>query len=570
MRPQHLLRLLALLCCTLSLQLPADERILEYRSDIRLQPGGELAVTETIRVRSEGRDIRRGIYRDFPTRYRDRWGNRVNVAFQPLAVSRNGQPEPWHSETRSNGIRIYFGSADRMLAAGIHEYEFSFLTNRQLGFFDGRDELYFNAIGHGWQFPIDRGVATVSLPFAVPAEQLETAVFSGAYGATDADVRVSFPAADQVRFETTRPLQPRQGLTVVVAWPKGLVAEPGAAQKLRWFLSDNGAVIVLLAGLLAPLAWYLWAWNRVGRDPDKGVVIARFEPPPGLSPAACSYVGEMSFDRDAFTAAIVSLAVKGRLRIEEADDTFTLVRLPDAPEPRLTNGERSLLDALVPGVGDRIEMDNENYRDFQAARDALKQALKKEYLGRLFHLNSVYLLPPVLMSITAAIVALFFHSGPAAWIAYAALSLALHGLFLFLMRAPTPAGRKVMDEIEGFRHYLRTAEQDRLDRMRSPKLTPEVFESFLPYAYALGVANQWCQRFAREMPREIRDSAGYQPAWYQGRFHGAAALHHLGDSFSRSFPAAIASASTPPGSSSGSGGGGFSGGGGGGGGGGGW
>jgi uncharacterized membrane protein len=214
-------------------------------------------------------------------------------------------------------------------------------------------------------------------------------------------------------------------------------------------------------------------------------------------------------------------------------------------------------------------MDNENYRDFQAARDALKRALKQEYLGRLFHLNSVYLLPPMLMTITAAVLALFFQGGPAAWIAYTVLSLALHGLFLFLMRAPTPAGRKVMDEIEGFRQYLQTAEQDRLDRMRSPALTPEVFESFLPYAYALGVSNQWCQRFAREMPREIRDSTGYQPAWYQGRFHGTAALHHLGDSFSRSFQAAISSASTPPGSSSGAGGG-FSGGGGGGGGGGGW
>ncbi|HET6592228.1 MAG TPA: hypothetical protein VFG48_04885 [Xanthomonadales bacterium] len=39
----------------------------------------------------------------------------------------------------------------------------------------------------------------------------------------------------------------------------------------------------------------------------------------------------MSFDRDAFTAAIVSLAVKGRLRIEEADDTFTIASAASPP-----------------------------------------------------------------------------------------------------------------------------------------------------------------------------------------------------------------------------------------------
>jgi uncharacterized membrane protein len=174
------------------------------------------------------------------------------------------------------------------------------------------------------------------------------------------------------------------------------------------------------------------------------------------------------------------------------------------------------------------------------------------------------------MSVAAAVIAFFLRGGPAIWIGFAFLTLALHGAFMFLMRAPTPAGRIVMDQIEGFRRYLDTGERDRLERMKSPQLTPEVFEAFLPYAYALGVQNSWCQRFTREMPRELRDSGGYSPAWYHGRFDGTGAVYHLGDSFGHSFSSAISSASTPPGSSSGSGGGGFSGGGGGGGGGGGW
>ena len=118
--------------------------------------------------------------------------------------------------------------------------------------------------------------------------------------------------------------------------------------------------------------------------------------------------------------------------------------------------------------------------------------------------------------------------------------------------------------------YLDTAEQDRLDRMQSPQLTPEVFETFLPFAFALGVENNWCDQFARGFPEELAVRGGYHPAWYVGNRSGLSALGHIGNEFSSSFSSAIASSSSPPGSSSGSGGGGSSGGGGGGGGGGGW
>lgn len=63
-------------------------------------------------------------------------------------------------------------------------------------------------------------------------------------------------------------------------------------------------------------------------------------------------------------------------------------------------------------------------------------------------------------------------------------------------------GRQVMDEIEGFRMYLDTAERDRLDRMRSPLLTPTYSSPFCPMPYALGKENYWCEGFARELLRQ--------------------------------------------------------------------
>ena len=549
----------------------ADERILEYRSDIRVQVDGRLQVAETIRVRSEGRQIRRGIYRDFPTRYRDRYGNAVTVRFTPLSVRRDGAAEPWRVENRGTDVRLYVGDADTVLPPGVHDYEIVFETDRQIGFFENHDELYFNAIGNDWVFPIDRAAVSVTLPFDVEPDRAEVNIYAGAYGSNrDIAVRQVFDGRT-LDLSSDAGLAPREGLTVSLTWPKGRIAEPSAVQKAHGFLADNGGALVLLLTLAGVLAWYAWAWNRVGRDPDGGVIIPRYAPPKGLSPAACQYVRSMAFGRDAFTAALVSIAVKGQLNIEETGEKdFTLERLPPpvAATP-LSAGERALLDSLLPTPGMRIAMDNENHAAFQAARSALRKALKREYLGKLFNLNGAWLLPAFLASVAGAVLAMLLYAGPVVWIAYALLSLAVHVAFLFLMRAPTRAGRQVMDEIEGFRMYLGTAERERLDQMRSPQMTPEVFEVFLPYAFALGVENDWCNRFAREMPREARE-AGYQPAWYSGKLHGLGAVHHLGSGFSGSFSGAIASASSPPGSSSGAGGGGFSGGGGGGGGGGGW
>ena len=71
----------------------AVERILQFVSDVRVERNSDLLVTETIRVQAEGREIRRGILRDFPTRYVARDGRRVEVGFEVLSVTRNGTPE---------------------------------------------------------------------------------------------------------------------------------------------------------------------------------------------------------------------------------------------------------------------------------------------------------------------------------------------------------------------------------------------------------------------------------------------------------------------------------------------
>ena len=142
----------------------ADERIRAYDISVEIKADGSLDVTEQIAVRAEGSRIRRGIYRDFPTRYRDRYGNRVVAGFELLDVRRNGQPEPHFTESLANGIRINTGNDDFLRVPADYTFTLRYRTTRQLGFFSDHDELYWNAIGTGWIFPIDQGRVTVRLP----------------------------------------------------------------------------------------------------------------------------------------------------------------------------------------------------------------------------------------------------------------------------------------------------------------------------------------------------------------------------------------------------------------------
>jgi uncharacterized membrane protein len=169
----------------------------------------------------------------------------------------------------------------------------------------------------------------------------------------------------------------------------------------------------------------------------------------------------------------------------------------------------------------------------------------------------------------------FFQQGIPIVAALAIAAIALVNVaFFHLLRAPTTVGRKVMDEIEGFRLYLSVAEADWMNmpevRGKAPEMSTDLFEAYLPYAVALGVEKPWSDAFEAHMARIMpgRDaSSAYQPSWYRGSWSSdtlGRATAGMVSSLSSSMTAAM------PSSSSGSGGGGSSGGGGGGGGGGGW
>jgi uncharacterized membrane protein YgcG len=622
-----------------------NEQITNFHSDITLEDDSTLQVTESITVIAAGRQIRHGIFRDFPTSYYDTLNNHHVVGFRVLSATCDSVEESFRVEDYSNGKRIYLGDANLFVANGVHVYTITYTTNRQLGFFKDHDELFWNVTGVGWGFPIQTASATVHLPPAIPGAKVQLSGYTGRQGSLQSQLTTSTEDS-AFQFVSTRPLGPREGLTILLQWPKGYIAEPTFSQKMQFFFRDNREAFVLLAGLLLLFVYYLVVWSAVGRDPQRGVVMALYEPPANLSPAGMRYLQRMGFDNKTFSAAILDMAVRGFLTIKQQAGSYTLYTT-GKPDSLLSEDERLVAASLFAGR-EQIWLHNENHLAIHGALKGLKSYLASTEQKNYFITNSRYLIAPIVLSMliavwylallgpqkiylagflafwlsmwslavygmvtkviemwrstssghssmvtkaagvgesifsTLATVPFILFEFVGFWFLWKSTSFSfvvyvfacgiLHVLFVHLMKAPTIAGRRLLDQVEGFKMFLGRVDGDRLNRAMPPQQTPAVFEKFLPYALALDVEQDWAEKFssilAGASTAPDSSNGAYVPSFYSGSAWNGFTGASFATSFGSSLTSAISSSATAPGS--GGGGGGGSGGGGGGGGGGGW
>ena len=599
----------------------AAEEIRDFASRIQVLPDSDLIVTETIRVLPEGHAIQHGIYRDFPTLYSGKWGLRTRVPFDVMEILRDGKPEPWHTERKSNGLRIYLGSKDVFLPNEETTYTIKYRTGRQLGSFKDFDELYWNVTGNGWAFPILKASASVDLPSGATPRSISA--YTGPAGSKGSAYHVTGETGSDVSLETTAPLAPGEGFTIVVTWPKGFVKTPPQAERALSLLSSNFVILAGSLGLLAVFGYFLVSWYLVGRDPKHGVIVPLFAPPDGFTPQEVRYLNGLgTCDNTSLSAAILHLAVQRAVTIEESEKgVYTLNK---AGAASLADSEIRLLEALFQG-GYTLRLVQANHSALSSARSVLAKDLAAHArplfvrntgvwvfgllatlipLGvSLFDANdrggalflmvwlTIWSLGCAALSSTAvkawtsrnklAAIPLTLFSIPflAGWVfglyslihatspwvcGLFVVGITLCTIFFHLLKRPTPEGQKLRDKILGFKRYLSVAEADRLDLQSPPERTPELFEKFLPYALALGVEQAWSEKFTDVLAAASTESDAH--------LHGSALVLPLvgAGAFTSAFSSAVSSASSAPGSSSGSGSGGSSGGGGGGGGGGGW
>ena len=637
---------------------PAAEVIERFNANVLVHADGVLEVLETIVVKAEGDRIKRGIFRDFPLTFLDDQGTPHRVSFTLLGVEKNGKPEPYHTTSNSAGIRIYAGEESVFLPSGVYRYRIHYKTGRQVRFLPDHTELFWNVTGNDWAFPILEARARIALPDG--AAPVRWTAYTGRYGERGQDFTGRILGSNALEVTTTRALRPEEGFSVVVEIPPGAVSPPSGMQALYYRFLDNRPLALGGLGFIGVLAFYLFTWSAVGRDPPKGTIIPLFHPPRDVSPALAGYVRDWGWAAGgwrAFTAAAISLAVKGLIVFDESGGSITLKATEaagGADRPGLPPGERAIFD-WVKRKGE-VTIDKANGPGVASAFAAFKDAIEKENRNRFFKRNLGYFALGAAFTVVAIAAVVFFGNlrdqeiallfvtgfvgvvggvfvipvirslfGPHSPRSIVAIGInlvgiviigstflsifgasnqslpddfaygvlgaltrngfpfllvggfaALNGLFYYLLRAPTAAGRAMMDRIEGLELYIRTAETARLNLAGAPDLSTTQFERLLPYAIALNAEKPWSEAFAAAFARAHPGddlTHAYAPVWHGGQ-------GWAGDSFGRSLSSSISSAQgsfqssvpAPTSSSSGfsGGGGGGSGGGGGGGGGGGW
>ncbi|MFZ2414038.1 MAG: DUF2207 domain-containing protein, partial [Candidatus Cryosericum sp.] len=582
------------------------ERILSFDSVVTVHTNSTMTVQETIRFISAGITIQHGLYRDFPTTYDNPGRAPVRVAFQVVSLVRDGSTEPWHTTQQTNGVRVYFGSSSVDLESGEHTYVFTYTSDRQLGFFDDHDELFWNVTGNGWQYSIEHASCTVILPGTTWQQITGLTAYTGPQSATGTAYAVSRDTDGNPVFTTTAPLAQFEGLSVVVGWPKGFVVPPSPLQNVLWWLRDNRSFGIAALATVGLLLYYMLTWVHVGRDPRPGTIIPLFAPPEGLSPAAMRYLRLMKPDTKGLAAAITGLAVKGALVISQDDNGSFAIDTTGSTPTGLMPDETELLQELFDGrAKTRLVFKQSAHNRVQAVSKALDHALRSDYGKGYFVTNLRYAVTGIALSIAGVIaVGLLGTTQPerifgflfmsvwlsiwtfgvaelvtqvvASWrgrsagtsgkrassarasgcltlsaipfllgeligtigfvviagpllLALVFVTAAIDAVFFRLLRAYTPQGRALLDQIYGFRMYLSTAEKDRINMLTPLDHTPETFERYLPYALALDVEQQWSENFADVL--ELTDASGqptYQPVWFSGETWRSTGFSTLG------------------------------------------
>ena len=562
---------LALIAVVLAGPAFAAEQINRFDVLVELETSGDVTITETLNVTAEGNQIQRGIFRDLP-RYFEGQGARYEFGYRILSVTRDGGEEEYETETEGNAYRIRIGDPDVYIENGEHVYELRYRVSNQVRYFESYDEVYWNATGNYWAFPIAQARAVIQLPPGAVVTQ--SAAYTGK--ASEAGSAFRYEAqGDRHIFETTRPLQPGEGLTVAVGFEKGLIDPPSAADQGALWWQRNGALAILVTSLGGLFLFLYRSWDRVGRDPAKSPVFPRYEAPRGLSPAAVHRVYHRALsDNRALIATLMNLAIKGRLTIDASEKKEThLARVPAAPDSHDIPEEDLALERAIFGGDDTRTLGGQYDSSFTAAYAAFQEKLGRKYGSTYFRWNVGYTMVALVVSVIAFAIAATQVVNWTLWHTLAIVALAaLNMVFLYLMPAPTVKGQEVRTEIEGFRLYMETAEKLQLNAatpgsQQPPMMTKERYERFLPYAVALGVEAPWTKYFEHVLPQEAER---YNPGWSSGQFTGSRALGAVSGALIANMNSGVVSAMPQSSGSSGSGGGGSSGGGGGGGGGGGW
>ena len=502
------------------------ERIIDFHANIEVKSDGNLIVTEYITIYAGGIDIRHGIVRSIPQNRADTAGLKRQTPLKVVSLTNNGDTSGYHTKVSGNEILIYAGTSDIILEKGIYQYKLVYETQGKIGhgmrgqvlFFDDFAELTWNVMGGDCAYTTERVSATLHLPNN--AEAIRWSCYTGITGSTEQDCDCDNNKA-AFTFRTSRALQPNEGFTISVAFPQNIVLPPTAAEKS---IEQSWNWAIAITHLFVILTFMGLSWLIAGRGARRPVVIPQFSPPNGWSAEQVSYLNKCKFNARTFTAALLQMAVRGAIGIEcrqnhnDIKEYYITNKAVSFKDLNLNNNQQDIYEKLNSAIS---SSKRKSLKLSPLSKDILGSAAKnlKDAITRIIPTDNLYKIKYGYTKAALYINIAFFISYLLMYNHYngdyislfitPVILIIIQMRFVVLMKAPTAFGAKVKSDLAGLKMYLVTAEKHRLNYLTPPEQTPEHFEEMLPYAFALGVENKWCEKF-----HDVLKKYNYSPNWF--------------------------------------------------------
>ncbi len=490
--------LLALLVLPTQVAQAQDYSFDDFRVGIVVNEDGSMNVTEQIRVQFWAE--RHGIFREIPVKYDGRFGSRVSIDLEVISVTDDTGKE-WNYETYKEGNNqvIKIGDADTLIY-GTQEYNIKYRVDRALLFFDDHDELYWNVTGTDWGVTIPRSSVAIQLPESIKSG-VQVICFTGSYGATT-------EGCDKAAIGNLVTVSAEDNLTVAVSFPKGHVQEPAVWEIIFWFLIMNWIICVpLVVG--AVLLWYWW---KHGRDESgRKTIIPEYDAPKDLGPMEMGTLVDGKVHPRDISSGVVSLAVKGYLKIKEEEKKklvgkkteFSFEKLKPADD-KLSSIEKELFSGIF-GKKDQVDLDDLK-TSFYKTKNEIQRQLYKEMATKKYFVKNPNTVRTTFLVIGLVCIFGSFMTGVFGlpFVASMILTGVLFIGFGVIMPKKTKSGTLAYEHAKGFKMFLEKAERYRIQWQERQNM----FEEYLPYAMVFGVADKWVKAFS--------DKLSQSPDWYEG------------------------------------------------------
>ena len=538
----------------------SDYQITNYQVEIDVSQDNYLLINEQITAHfSVG--TKHGIFRAVPQTSEvlklDENGkieSRDKMRFN-LEVVNSNYPYETSLEGDFNYIRL--GNPDVYISQNTSKtYDFSYklyIDSRYANY----NQFYFNVLGNMWDTTIDNFSAKIN--FEKTVENIDTKVFFGKYGSTEQLNFLWINEGKTLSLEKND-LNVGEGITIFIPFE----GQYFKTQFVNWI----DFIVLALIALFAVICFILYA---KGSNKTLCVPVVQFTLKNKFTPADVGYLVDKKVNNHDIASLIIFWADAGYLKIQEEDDKTYLVRTAKKVG-KMKLYEKMLFEEAFKAENEKVEISEigsrwkdivssvrssiaeENSEAFSkksvSKRTAIAIIVGIIFAGALalvnyqncemiyfylsfgagilvattlilvgknrdqkFITHGIKKFVNILMLIGVSALLLVFcilsfdsYCDPAfnCFLVFGLYLFALYLIYKFNIR--TDEGTKELGDIIGLREFIVVAEKDRLEMMA--KEEPRLFFAVMPYAYVLGVYDEWCKKFEKIIIET--------PEWYVG------------------------------------------------------